>query len=87
MESRRYSDHHEHREYLLTEKGRDLLPMIVALTHWGDRWAAPHGPPVVFEHADCGGNVHQHLRCATCGEVLTPGSTRTRPGKPMPPPG
>ncbi len=24
--------------YRLTEKGRDLLPLLVALTQWGDRW-------------------------------------------------
>jgi DNA-binding HxlR family transcriptional regulator len=55
MEPRRYSEQHEHREYVLTEKGRDLQPVIIALTAWGDRWAAPDGPPVVYEHADCGG--------------------------------
>lgn len=25
-------------EYQLTERGRELLPVIVALTQWGDRW-------------------------------------------------
>ena len=33
-------------EYHLTEKGRDLLPALVALMQWGDRWTAgPDGPP------------------------------------------
>src|SRR5690349_16346861 len=26
-----------HAEYVLTEKGRDLVPAILALTEWGDR--------------------------------------------------
>ena len=33
-------------EYVLTEKGRELGPVIVALTEWGDRWVAPQGPPI-----------------------------------------
>jgi len=32
--------------YLLTRKGRDLFPAMVALMQWGDRWAAPAGPPM-----------------------------------------
>src|SRR5215831_18369237 len=27
-------------EYRLTEKGRDLYPVVVSLTRWGDRWMA-----------------------------------------------
>ena len=32
--------------YVLTRKGRDLFPALVALMQWGDRWAAPGGPPM-----------------------------------------
>ncbi|BDT93172.1 MULTISPECIES: winged helix-turn-helix transcriptional regulator [Nocardia] len=57
-------------EYVLTEKGRELQPVIVALTHWGDRWAAPGDPPVVLRHAHCGGAVHQRTVCRDCGEAV-----------------
>lgn len=30
-------------EYRLTERGRELLPVIVALTQWGDRWVFGEG--------------------------------------------
>jgi DNA-binding HxlR family transcriptional regulator len=34
-------------DYRLTDKGRDLFPVIVALLQWGDRHApVPGGPPV-----------------------------------------
>ena len=34
-------------DYGLTDKGRELFPIIVALAQWGDRHAAaPEGPPV-----------------------------------------
>lgn len=57
-------------EYRLTEKGRDLAPVIVALTEWGDRWAAPDGPPIIYRHVGCGGEVEQHLVCAACHVVI-----------------
>lgn len=34
-------------EYRLTDKGRDLFPIVIAMLQWGDRHAAaPEGPPV-----------------------------------------
>jgi DNA-binding HxlR family transcriptional regulator len=56
------------REYVLTRKGRELATVIVALTEWGDRWAAPQGPPVLFEHEGCGGPVHVRAHCDDCGQ-------------------
>jgi len=53
--------------YRLTEKGRDLAPVVVALTAWGDQWAAPAGPPVVFKHPGCDGHVRQGVVCPSCG--------------------
>ncbi|MGO9078120.1 MAG: winged helix-turn-helix transcriptional regulator [Streptosporangiaceae bacterium] len=59
-----------HQEYRLTDKGRDLAPVIIALTGWGDRWAAPNGRPIIYRHADCGGEVEQQLVCSECRMVL-----------------
>src|SRR5689334_22652248 len=54
-------------EYQLTSRGRDLTPVVVALTEWGDRHlAGPAGPPRLFEHAGCGGPVTAELICAKC---------------------
>lgn len=55
-------------EYRLTEKGHDMLPIVIALTRWGDRWAAPDGPPILYVH-ECGSVVKQTLNCARCGPV------------------
>ena len=54
-------------EYRLTEKGLDLYPIVVALMQWGDRWAAPDGPPLVIKHRDCGGKLALELKCESCG--------------------
>jgi DNA-binding HxlR family transcriptional regulator len=80
MERRRYSEHPEHYEYLLTGKGRDLAPVIVALSAWGDQHAAPHGPPILFEHTACGGQIHQQIHCAACEEEIRNSDIRVRPG-------
>ncbi|MEM1249156.1 MAG: helix-turn-helix domain-containing protein [Acidobacteriota bacterium] len=32
-------------EYVLTERGRELAPVMIALSQWGDKWVAhPNGP-------------------------------------------
>ena len=49
--------------YRLTEKGSDLLPVLVALMHWGDKWVLPGGARVEIRHAGCGSAVGAELRC------------------------
>lgn len=56
-----------HQEYLLTEMGRTLKPVIVALTRWGDQWIGPG--PVEFVHQQCDSEVEHEIRCAACGDV------------------
>ncbi|UJP09067.1 helix-turn-helix transcriptional regulator [Microbacterium sp. KUDC0406] len=69
-------------EYLLTEKGRDLSGVLVALTDWGDRWAAPDGPPIIYRHGACEGAVHSGLTCDRCG--ARPDAVTASPGPGMP---
>ncbi|MGI8713833.1 MAG: winged helix-turn-helix transcriptional regulator [Solirubrobacteraceae bacterium] len=52
------------RLYRLTDKGAELLPALVALMQWGDRWLQPEGQaPIELRHEDCGGVVSARLRC------------------------
>jgi DNA-binding HxlR family transcriptional regulator len=55
--------------YQLTEKGAELLPVLVSLMQWGDRWLAPDGPPVMLRHRDCGETVRAELRCGAGHQV------------------
>jgi DNA-binding HxlR family transcriptional regulator len=51
-------------EYVLTEAGEDLLPVVVALGRWGARHRPQEGPaPARFRHATCGSGVHVEVRC------------------------
>lgn len=68
-----------HLEYHLTRKGQDLTPAIVALTAWGDRWAAPDGPPIAYGHAGCEGTVRMQLVCERCGEQVEAPQLTARP--------
>jgi DNA-binding HxlR family transcriptional regulator len=84
MRRHRYSDQPGQYEYLLTEKGRDLAPALIALTQWGDRWAAPDGPPVLYRHSACGSDVRHEVVCSTCGQVDDPATVEALPGPGMP---
>ncbi|WP_433193704.1 winged helix-turn-helix transcriptional regulator [Nocardia sp. CA-107356] len=85
MERSRYAENPDLYEYLLTAKGRELVPVLLALTEWGDRWMAPDGPPINYTHAACGGPISQRTICATCGDVHDPAEVLARPGPGMPP--
>lgn len=39
------ADGSSYSDYLLTEKGLDLLPVVIALAQWGDKWAAHEDGP------------------------------------------
>lgn len=75
-----YQEHPERYDYRLTEKGRDLWPILTALRQWGDRWEAPHGPPLVIEHKACGHQALMVPTCSACGEPMDARSVRALPG-------
>jgi DNA-binding HxlR family transcriptional regulator len=80
---RRYQEHPERFEYVLTEMGRDLVPVLLALMRWGDRWLSPDGPPMLLVHRDCGGTVVAAGggdRCERCGATVGPQSLRLARG-------
>jgi DNA-binding HxlR family transcriptional regulator len=67
----RYQDRPPRFEYRLTEKGRDLYPVVVSLTRWGDRWMAGRaGPPIELVHRGCGRTTMPALTCPECGEPV-----------------
>jgi DNA-binding HxlR family transcriptional regulator len=51
MARRRYSEHPPRDEYVLTARGRDFRPVIVALLAWGNRHFAPEGASVLLVDA------------------------------------
>lgn len=85
LERRRYQDRPERFEYRLTDKGRDLYPVLMSLMHWGDKWAVTEsGPPVLLTHQPCGHAPGPILACEHCREPLNARdvSVRRRDGRP-----
>lgn len=47
LERRGYSERPPRHEYLLTEKGRELVDVLLAMVAWGDRWTAGDKGPTL----------------------------------------
>jgi DNA-binding HxlR family transcriptional regulator len=67
-----YSEHPPRFDYVLTDQGRDLWPVVVALRQWGDRWRAPDGPPLQLVHRECGHITELVPVCAHCHALVGP---------------
>lgn len=68
-------------EYRLTARGLDLMPVLLSIMRWGDRWLTEEGQvPVEFIHADCGKVTIPKVVCAHCGGELTARNLHPRPG-------
>lgn len=59
-------------EFILSEKGLDLWPVIIALRGWGERWAKPNGqaPLIALTHGSCGHVIEPEMVCPDCGEPV-----------------
>ncbi|MHB1987655.1 MAG: winged helix-turn-helix transcriptional regulator [Acidimicrobiales bacterium] len=75
-----YREHPPRADYRLTDKGRDLWPVLTAMRQWGDRYAAPSGRPLEVAHVECGSTAEAVLVCGTCAERLGPRDVRVLPG-------
>lgn len=70
METQLYSERPPRNEYVLTAKGRDLLPVLLTLKAWGDRHVYSQcGAPVPLVH-HCGAVLEPRLVCDACGEAV-----------------
>jgi DNA-binding HxlR family transcriptional regulator len=80
LETRVYQVRPERREYRLTEKGAELIPVLLALMQWGDRWKwAGAGGPVRVLHEACGHEVRVEVRCEHCQRAASNAELRVKP--------
>ena len=76
-----YQDHPVRHEYRLTDKGRDLHPVVLAIVHWGDRhYAGEAGAPLIHTHRGCGCDFQPVQTCSACGDVVTARDVEVRIG-------
>ncbi|MFM9589349.1 winged helix-turn-helix transcriptional regulator [Streptomyces scabiei] len=68
-------------EYRLTDKGRALLPILIALNDWAEQWIVPDGASTVtLLHRDCGTPVRTAVACACGHAITTPDEVAAIPG-------
>jgi DNA-binding HxlR family transcriptional regulator len=87
LAKRRYSERPPRDEYVLTDAGRELQPVLLTLMNWGDKHlATADGPPRILAHRPDGDPVghrlEPQLRCACCGEVVLPTNVRRMRAEP-----
>lgn len=75
LEKQMYEEHPPRYEYVATEAGRALQPVLLALMDWGDRYVTEGEPPTVWEHS-CGEVLSPRMVCAGCGEPVKPGQSK-----------
>jgi DNA-binding HxlR family transcriptional regulator len=79
----RYHEAPDRFEYRLTDKGRDLFPVLMAFMQWGDKWLstpAVGGAPVIVEHKGCGHDIAGPLLCGHCQQPTSATDVTARVG-------
>jgi DNA-binding HxlR family transcriptional regulator len=64
--------------YQLTERGRALLPAMVGLMQWGDKWVSANKPPVIV--TDEAGRPVSPLHLRSGGDEVSAETVRFHPG-------
>ena len=68
-------------EYRLTDKGRSLAPILIALNDFADRWLLEPGESTVtLRHRRCGRRVHATVACEAGHQIATAGDIVASPG-------
>lgn len=76
-----YQDRPPRYDYRLTDKGRELHPVLLAMLRWGDRhYAGEGGPPLALRHTRCGCDFHAVSVCSECAAPLAADEVEIRPG-------
>ena len=64
--------------YQLTDRGRALLPAMVALMQWGDKWVSANKPPVIV--TDAKGRPVSPVRLKSRDDEVSAETVRFHPG-------
>jgi DNA-binding HxlR family transcriptional regulator len=75
LTKKQYEQHPPRYEYVLTEAGRALRPILHGLMQWGDQYVTNGPPPTVWEHS-CGAELHTKTVCEHCGEPIDAGTSK-----------
>jgi DNA-binding HxlR family transcriptional regulator len=70
LEKRQYEERPPRFEYRLSDRGRDLVGVVLVMMRWGDRWTGDGDAPVTITHTKCGHVTQPVVSCSECGDEL-----------------
>src|ERR1700674_4450706 len=80
-----YQERPVRHEYRLTDKGRDVYPILAAMAAFGDKWLLGNDrPPLVLHHTTCDHDMHAVVTCSECAQPIDVRGVRARPGSGYP---
>ncbi|WP_066957011.1 winged helix-turn-helix transcriptional regulator [Streptomyces lushanensis] len=85
LEKRRYQDSPPRDEYVLTDSGIALWPILRSLSVWGTAHVAGTKRLRVFTHADCGTELGSYGECPACSTAVPPQDVEMLPGEGLDP--
>jgi len=81
---RRESAEDKRAEYVLTEQGLDLQPILLSMTHWGDKYRPhPKGMRLIFVDREAGRPIQRMTVRSEDGRALCPDEVRATRGPAM----
>jgi DNA-binding HxlR family transcriptional regulator len=75
FERRRYSEKPVRYEYILTAKGWDFFPVVIALFAWGNRHLTPRGESLFLAQRQTGQRLEPIVVDAKTHEIIAPDTT------------
>ncbi len=80
LERRPYQERPVRYEYLLTEKGRGLAPIVLALRSWGRQWTEGADSSTI-SHTACDHNLTVAAFCDQCGRAVERAEVAVAPSR------
>ncbi|MFB9908524.1 winged helix-turn-helix transcriptional regulator [Allokutzneria oryzae] len=77
LEKQRYQESPPRDEYVLTERGEELWPVLHRIARWGERNMAGVSPRRLFRHTECGTRIDPSGHCPACGGEIPPAEVET----------
>lgn len=80
LEKRQYNEHPPRYEYVLTERGRDLRPVLWVMSAWGNKHFSPEGEAVIVVDAETGQKAEPVVVDRLTGRPMSYEHFRSAPG-------
>jgi len=70
IEKREYHTKPARFEYVITDIGRELKPVLVGLAAWAESHITKDACPISMVHQTCGSKAQIHIYCESCDQMV-----------------